>query len=468
MALIKCPECRKEISEKAVSCPNCGFQLSEEIVLKIKADESIQKAVEEKEREKREYLDSLVNNNISKSPEISSSRKISKSDNNTPNGMFKKAEKGQNKKMNYAILLIIFLIASIFLITFIFIDDSPKESLSISSSKTQFGNVEPITMLKYEIYAKEDISVDNLNRMVFRILLDVESVPTVGAMKKVAIDVWNKGNRHWDEFTTFFYLPDMNLNNSAYAIGEFSRSELKSFAVGLREVGSKIDISINIEDTLLYAREKANTKSETDTESISIRKRKQIFYELVKYQDQTGDDVKAYSVIANRFGISEEEAYGIAYEGALNKWLMPDFTVDNDMKLNLSPENPRQDYKKTTVNSQPNYDEFTLRVKELHPELFKSIKEKILKITVGGECNNGLYVTFMDMECSAMGHIDYLSKVANSEEASIITKYIIIHSYRGYTDSNKRILTQQRGSFYDLRTNWSKVESALAKKGIKI
>ena len=29
MALIKCPECGKQISDKAVSCPNCGFPLSE-------------------------------------------------------------------------------------------------------------------------------------------------------------------------------------------------------------------------------------------------------------------------------------------------------------------------------------------------------------------------------------------------------------------------------------------------------
>jgi len=27
MSLIKCPECSKEISDKAVSCPNCGMPL---------------------------------------------------------------------------------------------------------------------------------------------------------------------------------------------------------------------------------------------------------------------------------------------------------------------------------------------------------------------------------------------------------------------------------------------------------
>lgn len=28
MALIKCPECQKEISEQATSCPNCGCPIS--------------------------------------------------------------------------------------------------------------------------------------------------------------------------------------------------------------------------------------------------------------------------------------------------------------------------------------------------------------------------------------------------------------------------------------------------------
>ena len=29
MALISCPECGKEFSDRAVSCPNCGFPVSE-------------------------------------------------------------------------------------------------------------------------------------------------------------------------------------------------------------------------------------------------------------------------------------------------------------------------------------------------------------------------------------------------------------------------------------------------------
>ena len=31
MSLIKCPECGKEISNKAISCPMCGYPIKEEI-----------------------------------------------------------------------------------------------------------------------------------------------------------------------------------------------------------------------------------------------------------------------------------------------------------------------------------------------------------------------------------------------------------------------------------------------------
>jgi predicted nucleic acid-binding Zn ribbon protein len=31
MALVKCPECGKEISSQASSCPNCGYKKKQEI-----------------------------------------------------------------------------------------------------------------------------------------------------------------------------------------------------------------------------------------------------------------------------------------------------------------------------------------------------------------------------------------------------------------------------------------------------
>ena len=42
MALINCPECGKEISDKAVSCPNCGCPITElQNTESVKEDENI-------------------------------------------------------------------------------------------------------------------------------------------------------------------------------------------------------------------------------------------------------------------------------------------------------------------------------------------------------------------------------------------------------------------------------------------
>ena len=40
MALIKCPECEKEISNKAESCPNCGYQLKNKDMQQRKKEKS--------------------------------------------------------------------------------------------------------------------------------------------------------------------------------------------------------------------------------------------------------------------------------------------------------------------------------------------------------------------------------------------------------------------------------------------
>ena len=34
MALIKCPECKKDISDKAEVCPNCGYYDGKEVIAK--------------------------------------------------------------------------------------------------------------------------------------------------------------------------------------------------------------------------------------------------------------------------------------------------------------------------------------------------------------------------------------------------------------------------------------------------
>ena len=47
MALITCPECGKQISDKALSCPNCGLPLSQDTQIGVSENkqEEINKAI---------------------------------------------------------------------------------------------------------------------------------------------------------------------------------------------------------------------------------------------------------------------------------------------------------------------------------------------------------------------------------------------------------------------------------------
>lgn len=98
-------------------------------------------------------------------------------------------------------------------------------------------------ILDYTISEKQDISYLNTPRMVYRIILNVDSIPTVNEMKNTAISIWVKENEKWKEFTTFFYLPEMNTSMIAYGIGEFNQDGLVKFDVNEHSLsGTKWEI----------------------------------------------------------------------------------------------------------------------------------------------------------------------------------------------------------------------------------
>jgi len=84
-------------------------------------------------------------------------------------------------------------------------------------------------ILEFQITDKQYRS-DSINqKMVYRVILDVDSLPTNKAMKNTAIYIWESGNKNWDEFTTFLYLPNMNTESFAYGVGKFNQTGLIKF-----------------------------------------------------------------------------------------------------------------------------------------------------------------------------------------------------------------------------------------------
>jgi len=264
MALIKCPECKSQISEFAPSCPNCGFPLSEEIVSKIKIEEQnrIEKELKDKElkeRERREFLDSLGGNQ----PKI---QNISQKENIPKN---EKKEKGNSKIIGYVFIALIIVLV-IFVISKNF--KSQKKSFQTKNNieietplSANDNNGEKSAPLKFQIAEKQDISYLNTPRMVYRIILDVNSLPSEEDMRNTAINIWENGNKNWKEFTVFIYMPEMNTGLTAFGIGEFNQNGLVKF--------DKIEYS-------LYGTKWEIKETKKETKEVPVAKLKEYFINL--------------------------------------------------------------------------------------------------------------------------------------------------------------------------------------------
>ena len=86
-------------------------------------------------------------------------------------------------------------------------------------------------VLKFEIVKKQNISYLNTPRMVNRIVLDVNSLPTKQEVENTATSIWKDGNETWKEFTVFIYLPEMNTEQMAYGVGEYNENGLVYFYI---------------------------------------------------------------------------------------------------------------------------------------------------------------------------------------------------------------------------------------------
>ena len=84
------------------------------------------------------------------------------------------------------------------------------------------GSNKPGEGIPHEVVERKDYSYVGTSRMSYRVLMNVERIPSEEAIRRLANRIWRDGNTRWDEFTVFMYLPEMNTQSVAYATAKFT------------------------------------------------------------------------------------------------------------------------------------------------------------------------------------------------------------------------------------------------------
>jgi len=203
--------------------------------------------------------------------------------------------------------------------------------ISLFLISCQSNSVNQSKILKFEIIKKQDISFLNNPRMVNRIVLKVDSLPSKQEMENTATLIWENGNKKWKEFTVFIYLPEMSTEQSAYGIGEFNESGLVKFEINERALySSKWEIKkINepIEQVLASDLKEYSVKISTVKED----KRKVKIIVNTNFPDETILSLNIYRIY---FCKGKREAYS-------GELFSKDFSVKNgkiETTVNIIPD----------------------------------------------------------------------------------------------------------------------------------
>lgn len=84
-------------------------------------------------------------------------------------------------------------------------------------------------VLTYWTVSEEPETKGLSKQMVVRVMISTETLPSDEMMQDTALHIWENGNKDWNRFTVFMYLPDMDPHNFAYGVGEFADHKLEEF-----------------------------------------------------------------------------------------------------------------------------------------------------------------------------------------------------------------------------------------------
>jgi len=195
--------------------------------------------------------------------------------------------------------------------------------LSLCQQKAEEETGEDVNILKYKVVKK--VRYRSWNTMVYRIILEVAEFPTEDQMKETAIHIWENGNKNWNTFSVFMYLPGMNVKRTGYGRGQFNANGMEYFTIQDSSLnGTRWEELLPKDIEAITFRSKKRIKE--GPVRLSLEKRKQIYLEytmdlLWKFDDGS-DSVpkKLNEKYMRKYNLTKSELTKILFEGAGKHW----------------------------------------------------------------------------------------------------------------------------------------------------
>lgn len=176
--------------------------------------------------------------------------------------------------------------------------------------------------ISYKIQSEKDLSFVEDYRMVkrtqFKVLIDRNSneQELKSISKEIIENLISKG--YQNAVTILYYLPNTNTNGH-YTAGMVDWAPYGDWGKSNKVLSgdySKHDYKIIVGGVMGEIVEPTNT-------TVSEKKRKEIFYNLVKLQDIGFDSKRAYKKIAKKYDVDVKLVEDIVMEGLTKNWRMP-------------------------------------------------------------------------------------------------------------------------------------------------
>lgn len=163
----------------------------------------------------------------------------------------------------------------------------------------------------YRVAKIDDTSFGDTVRFQYR--ARVSGGPTTKELREISRKIINKAPPH-NGMDILFYHPDSDING-AFTVGKAAWWPYGRIAAAPnRRTGDYSTHLLNIE---------VGSGTGIGSAAMPIKKRRQIFYEIVQQEDRGMNNESARAVIAKRYGISTTEAMRIIVEGLSRNWPFP-------------------------------------------------------------------------------------------------------------------------------------------------